>query len=128
MSAAIKIQPRLTQLELANPYETLLDTWNEYKDRFGVNHIVGAAVEVTRHRQESRRKHITFEQAEAVANFSLYGENDKGHSIYDNISNMTDRAHAAMQMARSPEDRTHFENKWHLLRKIVACLETIYPD
>ena len=128
MSALRKITPTLTQLERANPHETLFDAYHEYKDAFGLNHIVGAAVEVTRHRHESKRKHITFDQAESIVEFSLYGEDDKGHSVYNCLTRMVDVSYTARQRARDPEQFKHFDLKHQLLKKMVGCLELIWQD
>lgn len=109
--------------------ETLFLLWDEYKEAFNNNCVINAAIEVTKHRHESKRKHVTYEESKACVEYALYGYLIDGEpGSFGGISQMIDVAYIAMQKARTPEQRTHFERKWQLLRGISFALEDLYRD
>lgn len=109
--------------------ETLFLLWDEYKSTFGNNCVINAAIEATKHRHESKRKHITYQEAKQCAEYALYGTLVDGENgSFGGITQMVDVSYMAMQKSRTPEQRTHFESKWNLLRSIMWSIEAIYRD
>lgn len=109
--------------------ETLFLLWDEYKEAFNNNCVIKAAIEATKHRHESKRKHITYDEAKACVEYALYGTLIDGEAgSFGGIGQMIDVAYTAMQKSRTPEQRTHFERKWKLLRGISFALEDLYRD
>lgn len=109
--------------------ETLFLLWDEYQKAFGGNCVINAAIEATRHRHESKRKHITHSEAKACVEYALYGTLVDGENgSFGGIGQMINISYLAMQKARTPEQRNHFERKLNLLRSINFALEDIYRD
>lgn len=117
------------KLQITTPEEQLFDLYDEYKELTGGNCIIQAAVDVTRHRYESKRKHITYHEAKGVAEYSLYGTTADGKtSPHETMVRMVNVAWRAKNKAASMEAARHLERKWQLMKGIVDCLESIYQD
>ena len=109
--------------------EILFLLWDEYKETYTKNCVINTAVEATKHRHESKRKHITHDEAKRCVEYALYGHLIDGEpGSFGGVEQMIDVAYTAKQKARTPEQRTHFERKWKLLRGISFALEDIYRD
>lgn len=109
--------------------ETLFLLWDEYQAKFGTNVVINAAIEATRHRHECKRKHITHSEAKACVEYALYGTLIDGErGTFGGVTQMIDVAYIAIQKTRTPEQRSHFEKKWKLLKGISFTLEDIYRD
>lgn len=109
--------------------ETLFLLWDEYQAKFGTNVVINSAIEAIRHRHECKRKHITHSEAKACVEYALYGTLIDGEQgTFGGVTQMIDVAYIAIHKSRTPEQRSHFENKWKLLRSIGFALEDIYRD
>lgn len=122
MNAALKLVEQSQE-------ETLFLLWDEYQTTFGKNCVINTAIEATKHRHESKRKHISYQEAKSCVEYALYGKLIDGEpGAFGGVNQMIDVAYLAMQKSRTPEQRTHFERKWQLLRGISFALEDIYRD
>lgn len=109
--------------------EVLFDLYDEYKELTGGNVFIQAAVDVTKHRYEAKRKHVTYHEAKGVAEYSLYGTTADGkHSPHEALTRLVRVAWMAKNKAPSMESARYLEKKWLLMKGIVDCLEDIYQD
>ena len=109
--------------------ETLFLLWDEYQETYTKNCVINTAVEAIKHRHQSKRKHITKDEARVCVEYALYGTLIDGEpGSFGGLSQMIDAAYSGKQRAKTPEERDHFERKWKLLRGINFALEDCIRD